>query len=68
MGEWTVLQWFNMPTRTTATACHPALRANEQRVLLSFARFARTLLATIASKGQATGRDFARLLAEGLPL
>lgn len=44
------------------------LRANEQRVVLGFARFARTLLAAIASKGQAAGRDFARLLAEGLPL
>ena len=44
------------------------LRANEQRVLLGFARFARTLLAAIASKGQAAGRDFARLLADGLPL
>jgi hypothetical protein len=24
MGEWMMLQWFNMPTRSTATACHPA--------------------------------------------
>jgi hypothetical protein len=37
-------------------------------VLLGFARFARTLLAAIASKAQAAGRDFARLLAVGLPL
>ena len=44
------------------------LRANEQRVWLGFARFARTLLAAIASKGQAAGKDFARLLAVGLPL
>ena len=56
---------------TTASPCFSSaivLRANEQRVLLGFARFARTLLAAIASKGQAAGRDFARLLAVGLPL
>ena len=62
----------NRPQQIPIT-CQPflvatLLRANEQRVWLGFARFARTLLAAIASKGQAAGRDFARLLAEVLPL